>query len=230
MLWCVTTLSWRRCPPATGRAAEEKREAMGGRRVTGLRSAATVGVTGMITSMSIGASAAPGGAGGDAVAAFVEDPASLVNPFIGSKDDGNTFPGASMPHGMVQLSPDTGHYAGYRWDQTAIRGFSLTHPQGVGCALGGDLPILGTTGELDSTDYVDYASSFSHDSESAEAGYSGVRLDAYDVTAEVTATTRTGSQRYAYDGDEGHVLINAGQALHEVLSSDVRIVDDSTVE
>ncbi len=70
----------------------------------------------------------------------------LVNPFIGSQGDGNTFPGAVAPFGMAQPSPDTGHNTGYAYDDDHIRGFSMVHISGVGCGLGGDLPMLPTTG------------------------------------------------------------------------------------
>nr|BBJ55598.1 hypothetical protein SAVMC3_82270 [Streptomyces avermitilis] len=70
----------------------------------------------------------------------------LVNPFIGTQNEGNTYPGAAVPFGMVQLSPDTGHNTGYDYTQNHIRGFSLVHLSGVGCRIGGDLPVLPTTG------------------------------------------------------------------------------------
>jgi len=93
----------------------------------------------------------------------------LVNPFIGSQGDGNTFPGAVAPFGMAQLSPDTGHYAGYRYTDTKIRGFSMVHISGVGCGLGGDLPVLPTTGIPTSTNYAAYALPFSRDTEKASS-------------------------------------------------------------
>ena len=65
--------------------------------------------------------------------AIQEPPLSLVNPFIGTQDSGNTFPGATVPFGMVQLSPDNGGQAGYDHDNTRIDGFSHTHLSGVGC-------------------------------------------------------------------------------------------------
>nr|WP_298990629.1 GH92 family glycosyl hydrolase [uncultured Pseudokineococcus sp.] len=157
----------------------------------------------------------------------------LVNPFIGTQDEGNTFPGASLPFGMVQLSPDDGHTTGYDYTRDRIRGFSATHISGVGCGLGGDLPVLPTTGEVTSTDYAQYALPFSHDGESASPGYYTVPLEAPagTITAELTATTRTGVSRYTFpETDEATVLVNAGQALHRVESSDVRVVGDRTIE
>ncbi len=183
---------------------------------------------GSLVAVPAAASAAPEPAPAPAA---VADPAGLVNPFIGTQNDGNTFPGASMPFGMVQLSPDTGHYVGYDWNREEIRGFSIVHPSGVGCGLGGDLPIMPTVGEITSTDYTRYASAYSHDDEEAEPGYYRVGLEKYDVTAELTATTRTGTHRYTFPSTgQANVLLNTGQALHQVLSSDVRVVDDRTIE
>ncbi|RJK96110.1 GH92 family glycosyl hydrolase [Vallicoccus soli] len=168
-----------------------------------------------------------------APAAAPERLTGLVNPFIGTQDDGNTFPGASLPFGMVQLSPDTGHTTGYDYRHDRIRGFSATHVSGVGCGLGGDLPVLPTTGAVTQTDYAQYALPFSHEGEQAAPGYYRVPLTASEgtVTAELTATTRTGTARFTFPATtEANVLLNSGQALHAVDSSTVRVVDDRTVE
>lgn len=155
--------------------------------------------------------------------------ADLVNPFIGSQDEGNTFPGAAVPFGMVQLSPDTGHSTGYDYSQHRIRGFSLVHLSGVGCAIGGDLPVLPTTGDVTQTDYAEYAAGFDHADEAASPGYYRVGLDS-GVTAELTATARTGVQRYTFPATgKANVLLNARQALHKPVGSDVEILDDHTV-
>jgi putative alpha-1,2-mannosidase len=95
----------------------------------------------------------------------------LVNPFIGTENEGNTYPGAAVPFGMVQFSPDTGHNTGYDHSDDHIRGFSLIHLSGVGCGLGGDLPVLPTMGDVTETDYAKYAAEFSHDDEEASPGY-----------------------------------------------------------
>ena len=154
----------------------------------------------------------------------------LVNPFIGSQNDGNTFPGAAVPFGMVQMSPDTGHNVGYRYDQDRIRGFSTVHLSGVGCGLGGTLPVLPTTGEVTETDYGRYATRKDADSEAASPGYYTVRLADSDITAELSATERTAWQRYTFPGtDRANVMVNTGQALHRVTSSTVRVVDDRTL-
>jgi predicted alpha-1,2-mannosidase len=153
----------------------------------------------------------------------------LVNPFIGTRNEGNTFPGATVPFGMVQLSPDTGHKTGYDYGDHRIRGFSLVHVSGAGCAIGGDLPVLPTTGDVTETDYAKYAATFSHAHEQASPGFYRVGLDS-GIEAELTATERAGLQRYAFPAtDKANVLLNAGQALHKNVSSKVEILDDRTV-
>ncbi|MCX5562627.1 GH92 family glycosyl hydrolase [Streptomyces sp. NBC_00038] len=153
----------------------------------------------------------------------------LVNPFIGTENDGNTYPGAAVPFGMVQFSPDTGHNTGYDYSQNHIRGFSLVHLSGVGCGLGGDLPVLPTTGDVTETDYGRYEAEFSHDTESASPGYYKVGLKT-GIDAELTATARTGVQRYTFPAtDKANVLLNAGQSLHRTVSTKVEILDNRTV-
>ncbi|MFD3313143.1 GH92 family glycosyl hydrolase [Streptomyces sp. NPDC058694] len=153
----------------------------------------------------------------------------LVNPFIGTQNEGNTFPGAAVPFGMVQLSPDTGHNTGYDYSQRHIRGFSLVHLSGVGCRLGGDLPVLPTTGDVTQTDYAKYAAEFGHDSEKASPGHYKVGLKS-GIDAELTATARTGVQRYTFPATEkANVLLNAGQSLHKTVSTTIEILDDRTV-
>jgi len=153
----------------------------------------------------------------------------LVNPFIGTQNEGNTFPGAAVPFGMVQLSPDTGHNTGYDYSQRHIRGFSLVHLSGVGCRLGGDLPVLPTTGDVTQTDYAKYAAEFGHDSEKASPGHYKVGLKS-GIDAELTATARTGVQLYTFPAtDKANVLLNAGQSLHKTVSTTIEILDDRTV-
>ncbi|MFB7597833.1 GH92 family glycosyl hydrolase [Streptomyces sp. NPDC056160] len=153
----------------------------------------------------------------------------LVNPFIGTANEGNTFPGATVPFGMVQFSPDTGHSTGYDYAQSRIRGFSLVHLSGVGCRIGGDLPVLPTTGDVTRTDYAKYAAGFRHEDERASPGYYRVALDS-GIEAELTATARTGVQRYTFPAtDKANVLLDAGQALHRMVASTVEILDERTV-
>ncbi|MWA15255.1 GH92 family glycosyl hydrolase [Streptomyces sp. BA2] len=153
----------------------------------------------------------------------------LVNPFIGTENEGNTYPGAAVPFGMVQFSPDTGHNTGYDHSDTHIRGFSTVHLSGVGCGLGGDLPVLPTTGDVKETDYAKYAAEFSHDDEKASPGSYQVGLKS-GINAELTATKRTGVQRYTFPAtDKANVLLNAGQSLHKTGSTKVEILDSRTV-
>lgn len=201
------------------------------RRMQRLRSATAVVVV-AAAFVAVGAQTLPAGAatGGDAGgAAPAGDLTHLVDPFIGTQNDGNTYPGAAVPFGMVQLSPDTGHNTGYDWNQDHIRGFSAVHLSGVGCGLGGDLPVLPTTGAITSTDDAVYAAPFSHGDETASPGYYKVKLGT-GITAELTAGDRTGWQRYTFPATgSANVLLDSGQALHKVTSSTVTVLDDRTV-
>lgn len=156
---------------------------------------------------------------------------SEVNPFIGTQDNGNTFPGPSAPFGMVQVSPDTGGEGGYDYSQSFIHGFSQTHLSGVGCPVVGELPIMPTTGAVTSTDTAAYRSGFSHDDEEASPGYYRVGLTKYGIDAELTATDRTGWQRYTFPaGTQANVLFNTAQANSTVFDSEVHVVGDRTIE
>jgi predicted alpha-1,2-mannosidase len=131
-----------------------------------------------------------------AAAALVGNPASLVNPFVGTARHGNDFPGADAPFGMVQWSPDTTSRpdgGGYAYSDSAITGFSLTHMSGPGCRADGDIPVLPTVGKIITT----ARDTFVHAKESADAGYYKVALR-NGVTTELTATTRTGMARFTF--------------------------------
>ncbi|MEW1953471.1 GH92 family glycosyl hydrolase [Terrabacter sp. NPDC080008] len=154
-----------------------------------------------------------------------------VNPFIGTQDNGNTFPGASAPFGMVQVSPDTGGEGGYDYSQNAIYGFSQTHLSGVGCPVVGELPVMPTTGSVTTVDPTRYRSTYSHSDEQAEPGYYRVGLPTYGVQAELTATDRTGWQRFTFPaGKQANVLLNTGKANMKVFDSEVHVVGDRVVE
>ncbi|MDQ1655107.1 MAG: hypothetical protein QOD41_190 [Cryptosporangiaceae bacterium] len=166
-----------------------------------------------------------------AEAAPVTDPTTLVRPFVGTQNSGNTFPGVSAPFGMVQLSPDTGGQGGYDYLQNTIYGFSQTHLSGVGCGVAGEVPIMGTTGTMSSTDANVYRSAYSHSDEQASPGYYRVGLAKYGINAELTATERTGWQRYTYPSSTtANVLFNTGRANQTVFDSEVHVVGDRTVE
>ncbi|VVJ19781.1 putative alpha-1 [Amycolatopsis camponoti] len=174
------------------------------------------------------------------------DAFDAVNTFIGTQDEGNTFPGASAPFGMTQVSPITSHYAGYRYTDTAIRGFGHFFLSGAGCwEQGGLVSTLPTTGEIGpgkafdtsapgTFDQKRYAAPFTHDGEVGKPGYYKVHLTGYGgVDVETTAATRAGVERYTFTkpGD-ANVFVNVGQANDKepVTGSSIRVVDDRTVE
>ncbi|GAA2851382.1 alpha-1,2-mannosidase [Actinoplanes cyaneus] len=157
------------------------------------------------------------------------DLTGYVNPFVGTDDSnspnpvgggagGSTFPGATVPFGMVQFSPDTptGSPSGYRDSDRTIESFSLTHFNGAGCPNNEDLPILPITGNLGSSPgnaWTSYASAYTKANESAAPGYYKNRLDRYGVDAELSATTRTGALRLTYPASTtARVLINASRS------------------
>jgi predicted alpha-1,2-mannosidase len=129
-------------------------------------------------------------------------PANSVNPFIGTGGHGHTFPGATVPFGMVQLSPDTRNDAswdgsgGYHYDDTLIYGFSHTHLSGTGVSDYGDILIQPINNNFDPTKKNVYR--FSHEKESATAGYYSVSLKEPIIDAELTATERTGYHNYHF--------------------------------
>lgn len=152
-----------------------------------------------------------------------------VNPFVGTDDSnspnpvgggagGSTFPGATVPFGMVQFSPDTptGSPSGYRDSDRTVESFSLTHFNGAGCPNNEDLPILPITGNLGSSPgnaWTSYASGYTKTNESAAPGYYKNRLDKYGIDAELSATTRTGALRLTYPASTtARVLINASRS------------------
>ncbi|MEE4544150.1 lectin [Streptomyces sp. V4-01] len=129
-------------------------------------------------------------------AALVTSPASLVNPLIGTSNAADDFPGADVPFGMVQWSPDTPSRpdgGGYEYNDSSITGFSLTHIAGPGCGAGGDVPVLPTVGAVDGN----ANDAFSHANESATPGSYKVTLN-NQVTTELTTTTRSGMGRFTF--------------------------------
>ncbi|PZU29729.1 MAG: sugar hydrolase [Stenotrophomonas sp.] len=174
---------------------------------------------------------------------------SAVNPFIGTGGEGHTYPGATVPYGMVQLSPDTriqsrkngyGWAAGYRYDDSTIVGFSHTHFSGTGHSDLGDLLLMPTTGELKlergnpDQPLSGYTSRFSHASETAQPGYYAVTLDDYKVRAELTASARVGMHRYSFPaGKPAHVVVDLRTSMYDypgkILWSRLRVRADGTV-
>src|SRR3954451_6340743 len=134
-------------------------------------------------------------------AARAADLAQYVDPTIGTFGTGWVFPGADVPFGMVQNSPDTLGplvYAGYMGNDALIRGFSLVHLSGVGVTDGGDLPFMPWIGNgTPPGDPMQYAAPFTHANEHAEAGYYSVLLG-NGITVELTAAPHAALQRYAF--------------------------------
>ncbi len=143
-------------------------------------------------------------------------PVDEVLPMVGTAGHGHTYPGATVPFGLVQLSPDTridgwDACSGYNYVDTTISGFSHTHLSGTGGADLGEVLIMPVTGELDKTNY---ASSFSHDSELATPGYYRVQLDTYDILAELTASAHCGMHRYTFPkSKDAHILIDLAHGI-----------------
>ncbi|MFF1822514.1 GH92 family glycosyl hydrolase [Kribbella sp. NPDC058245] len=166
------------------------------------------------------------------------DPTEHVDPLIGTSNLGDVFPGAVSPFGMFSFSPETSRGnayrtaapGGYLYSATKIRGFSLTHMSGTGCAGGsGDIPILPYVGDVTTSPQSDakdevYASTFSHANEVAKAGYYKVGLDS-GATAELSATPRTGSAAFTFPADKAKSLLFR-TSNSEVGSSDARISID----
>lgn len=128
--------------------------------------------------------------------------AQFVNPFVGTGGHGHTFPGATLPFGMVQLSPDTrlkgwDGCSGYHYSDSIIYGFSHTHLSGTGCSDYGDVLITPTTGNPEWNN-KNYSSKFRKETEKASAGYYSVFLDKPKVLAELTTTLRTGLHKYTF--------------------------------
>jgi predicted alpha-1,2-mannosidase len=174
---------------------------------------------------------------------------SAADPFIGTGGDGHTFPGAVVPFGMVQLSPDTqirpreqayGWAAGYRYDDHTIVGFSHTHFSGTGHSDLGDVLVMPIAGEVRlergevGHPRSGYTSRFRHEDEVAEPGYYAVTLEDYHIRAELTASARVGLHRYTFPaGQPAHVLIDLRTSLYDypgkVLWSRLRLRPDGTV-
>lgn len=139
-----------------------------------------------------------------------------VDPFIGTSGDGNTFPGASLPFGTIQWSPDTGQDGWYFHDKTSITGFSLTHLSGAGCPLYGDFPILPWTGDINASaaPTLDaYKVSFRHDKEEARPGYYSVTLED-GSKVELTTTDRAGIARIHFPAGKAARLLVKGTSAN----------------
>ncbi|HET8910855.1 MAG TPA: alpha-mannosidase, partial [Ktedonobacteraceae bacterium] len=156
------------------------------------------------------------------------DFARYVDPFTGTSTQpgapyggGDTFPGADVPFGMVQWSPDTSIYnsGGYYYPDNKIKGFSLTHLNGAGCSTYSDIPFMPYIGSVTTspaTNPSQYYASFSHSNETAYAGYYKVKLD-NGVTTELSATQHSGAGQFTYpQGKTATMLVNVSGSINGV--------------
>jgi len=179
-----------------------------------------------------------------------------VKPIIGTQRMGHTFPGATVPFGMVQLSPETdtvgyelnGKYnpdvykycAGYQYDDKTIVGFSHTHFSGTGHSDLGDFLVMPTVGELKLNPGTadkpgsGYRSAFSHQNEVSEANYYKVKLDESNITAELTTSARVGFHQYTFPkSDQAHIVLDLMSGIYNYPDKNVwtylRVVNDSLI-
>ena len=179
-----------------------------------------------------------------------------VKPIIGTQEMGHTFPGATVPFGSVQLSPDTdtipyemnGRYnpdvykycAGYQYDDPTIVGFSHTHFSGTGHSDLGDFLIMPTIGKLQlnpgTEDHPEngYRSKFSHENETAEANYYKVKLDDDNILAELTTSERVGFHQYTFpESDQSHIILDCMHGIYNYEGKNIwtfiRVENDSTI-
>ncbi|WP_333878094.1 GH92 family glycosyl hydrolase [Flavobacterium sp.] len=158
-----------------------------------------------------------------------------VNPMIGTGGHGHTYPGATVPFGMVQLSPDTridGSWdgcSGYHYDDTIIYGFSHTHLNGTGCTDYGDIMLMPTMGNP-MLSPKDYSSSFSHANEKASAGFYSVKLDKHNIDVALTASTRVGFHQYTFNTSGNANIILDLNHRDKLLQGEVRIINTKTIE
>ena len=163
----------------------------------------------------------------------------FVNPLIGTGGHGHTYPGATVPFGLVQLSPDTrltgwDGCSGYHYSDKYIYGFSHTHLSGTGVSDYGDVLLMPTTGEVrynnGAKNKQGYRSAFSHANEKAEVGYYSVLLDDYKVKAELTTTPRVGVHRYTFpEGTQSNIILDL---VHrdKVIDSHVEVVNNKEIQ
>ena len=186
-----------------------------------------------------------------------EDYTVFVNPFIGTQTDdtgalsGSTFPGATMPQGMVQLSPETEQMVtwdpccGYDYNKDRIYGFTHTHLSGTGCTDLIDVSLMPVSADVtpDQLKAADFSQHFSHEAESARPGYYQVLLQESGVNVELTATVRTGIHRYTFPKGQPQTIVldldrgtyrgeayYSGRRTYDIIQSQLRILDEYTVE
>lgn len=169
-----------------------------------------------------------------------KDYTQYTNLFIGTGGHGHTFPGAIVPHGMIQPSPDTriagwDACSGYHYSDSLVNGFCQTHLSGTGCADYGDFLIMPTTGaqtidpQCDTLQNRPFASPFSHSNETAVPGYYSTYLDRYNINAEITATDRAAIYRFTYPAtDDAGLILDVDYSINNQrnVEMEVEIVGD----
>ncbi len=160
-----------------------------------------------------------------------ENLVEYVNPMVGTAEHGHTFPGAVMPFGMVQLSPDTrldgwDGCSGYHYTDSEIYGFTHTHLSGTGCSDYGDVLLMPMCGKF-STDNKEYSSHFSHDTEIAEPGYYAVKLSDDDIDVELTVSPRVGMHRYKFNREGKRYIVLDLEHRDVVLEAGLRKHSDN---
>lgn len=170
-----------------------------------------------------------------ALSQAAEDPVALVNPFIGTKtnslqDNGNTLPGAVRPFGMLYWSPDPVDGQHYLYERPVTRGFSLTHLNGEGCGIFGDvpiLPLLGLPKEIPSVRNSTYQATYKMDGQKAEPGYYAVTLES-GIRVRLTANIHSGIAEFTYPaGEQEHtLLIDLSRNLNRVFDAQLAVNGD----
>jgi len=156
-----------------------------------------------------------------------------VDPMIGTGGHGHTYPGAVLPHGMVQLSPDTrlegwDGCSGYHFSDDYIYGFTHTHLSGTGVSDWGDILLMPMNGKP-SPDNKIYGSKFKHSNEKASPGFYSVKLDDDNISVELTATERVGFHKYNFTSStNAHVILDL-KHRDQVLESSLKIINDHTI-
>jgi len=170
-------------------------------------------------------------AGAATRAGFVAHPASLVDPIIGTSGAVDDFPGAGVPFGMLQWSPDTPSRpagGGYEYNDKSVTGFSLTHISGPGCPAAGDIPILPTSGAVP-TNPSAATLPLDHAAETAQAGY--YKLAAGGITTELATTTRSGAARFTFPkGAESNLLLKLSDSAAGSSGTRFQVLNDTEIQ
>ena len=219
---------------------------MGARRPTGLVCSSLCAAALLASVLSV---VLPAPAGATSGRRATRDLTRFVDPFVnvrhprarpqtpitGTSANGNTFPGADVPFGMLQWSPDTVSNApgGYEYTDHRITGFSLTHLSGAGCRIFGDVPFLPTSAQLGQSPangLGPYDSPFSHTTEEAAPGSYAVTLARWGIRAQLTTATRAGIAEFTYPANQAaNLAISAGGSANGNSGSSVTVVGSSEV-